>query len=76
MGRGKFIHIFENLLFNSGDLKSSAFSAAIEWLVNASFDIALKSSLKSYAGDLWTVYYEKAINRTLEKVPIEELFLI
>ncbi|KAL7024870.1 hypothetical protein ACKWTF_013225 [Chironomus riparius] len=59
----------------TGDLNSSGVSPAVNWLVNASFDLVIKSSLKSYVGDLWTVYYEKAINAVLTKVPIEELFL-
>ncbi|XP_070491873.1 circadian clock-controlled protein daywake-like [Chironomus tepperi] len=60
----------------TGDVDWDGAGRSILWLVNASFDLVIKSTLKSYVGDLWTVYYEKAINRVLTKVPIEELFIV
>jgi len=44
--------------------------------MNTSYDIVLKSSLKSYVGDVWGSFYEKKVDNVLNKVPIEDLFLV
>ncbi|CAG9806932.1 unnamed protein product [Chironomus riparius] len=58
----------------SGDLDLTGVNRALMWLINANFNIIIQSSIKSYIGDVWAVYYEKAINAMLTKVPIRELF--
>ncbi|XP_070507618.1 circadian clock-controlled protein daywake-like [Chironomus tepperi] len=59
----------------TGDIEATSLSRALTWLVNQGFDAVLRSSIKSYVGDVWTQYYEQKINNVLNKVPIEELFL-
>lgn len=56
-------------------MDATSLSRPLAWLVNQGFDVVLRSSIKSYVGDVWTQYYEKKINNVLTKVPIEELFI-
>ncbi|CAH1727534.1 unnamed protein product [Chironomus riparius] len=60
----------------TGDLDATTLSRALNWILNKSFDLILSCSMKSYVGDVWTEYYEKAINAVLSKVPIEDLFIV
>ncbi|XP_070507619.1 circadian clock-controlled protein daywake-like [Chironomus tepperi] len=60
----------------TGDMDATTLSRPVVWLLNQGFDVVLGSSLKSYVGDVWTQFYEKKINNVLNKVPIEELFLV
>ncbi|KAL7024864.1 hypothetical protein ACKWTF_013224 [Chironomus riparius] len=59
----------------SGDIDAPEIGRTINWIMNTSFDIVLKSSLKSYVGDVWGSLYEKRINEVFNKVPIQDLFL-
>ncbi|KAL7024880.1 hypothetical protein ACKWTF_013231 [Chironomus riparius] len=60
----------------TGDVDATSLSRPLAWLINQGFDVVLRSSIKSYVGDVWTQHYEKKVNNVLNKVPIEELFIV
>ncbi|XP_070507556.1 circadian clock-controlled protein daywake-like [Chironomus tepperi] len=60
----------------TGDLDLPEVGRAVNWILNTSFDVVLKSSMKSYIGDVWSKLYEKRFNDVFNKVPIQDLFLV
>ncbi|KAL7024886.1 hypothetical protein ACKWTF_013236 [Chironomus riparius] len=61
---------------DTGDFEAPEVSRVIIWSLNKSFNILMKSSMRSYAGDEFGLYYEKTFNSVFTKVPIEDLFLV
>ncbi|CAG9806930.1 unnamed protein product [Chironomus riparius] len=58
----------------TGDIDSTGVPKIVNWLINLHFNSLFKSSIQSFVDDIWSAYYEKAINVMLTKVPIGELF--